>query len=61
MTSCSHLHASSPAAHAITAALSAAEAKCIAQGERWTPPRRRTYELLLQAGAPVKAYDLLSS
>ncbi len=60
MTTCSHVHASSPTAQAIATALSVAEAKCIAQGERWTPPRRRTYELLLQAGAPVKAYDLLS-
>lgn len=41
--------------------LRAAQAKCLAQGERWTPSRRRTYELLLQAGAPVKAYHLISS
>lgn len=32
-----------------------------AAGQRWTPSRRRTYELLLRAGAPVKAYDLISS
>lgn len=60
MTSCSHVDASSPPAQAVATALSAAEAKCIAQGERWTPSRRRTYELLLEAGTPVKAYDLLS-
>lgn len=24
-------------------------------------PRRRTYELLLEAGCPVKAYDLIST
>jgi Fur family transcriptional regulator, zinc uptake regulator len=61
MTTCSHVHNSSPPAQAVSTALSAAEAKCIAQGERWTPSRRRTYELLLEAGTPVKAYDLLSS
>lgn len=60
MTACSHVPAPTPPAAAIATALSAAEAKCIAQGERWTASRRRTYELLLEAGAPVKAYDLLS-
>jgi Fur family zinc uptake transcriptional regulator len=41
-------------------ALGAAEARCAAAGERLTPPRRRVLELLLQAGHPVKAYDLIA-
>lgn len=38
-----------------------AEAICQRRGEQWTAPRRRTYELLLKAGGPVKAYDLIST
>lgn len=41
-------------------ALSAAEARCTALGERMTPPRRRVLELLLAEGEPVKAYDLIA-
>jgi Fur family zinc uptake transcriptional regulator len=29
-------------------------------GQRWTQPRRRVLELLLKAGGPVKAYDLIA-
>ncbi|MEG1453646.1 Fur family transcriptional regulator, partial [Brevundimonas sp.] len=36
------------------------EASCVAQGERMTAPRRRVLELLLTAGGPVKAYDLIA-
>lgn len=61
MTVCSHRQPSNPPAHTIAVALSAAESRCISEGERWTRPRRRTYELLVRSGAPVKAYDLLSS
>lgn len=43
------------------AALMRAEARCLAAGERWTWPRRRTLELLLEAGRPMKAYDLVAS
>lgn len=32
----------------------------MADGERMTPPRRRVLELLLEAGEPVKAYDLIA-
>lgn len=42
------------------AALVRAEARCLAAGERWTAPRRRTFELLVEAGRPVKAYDLVA-
>lgn len=42
-----------------TQALAAAETLCADKGERLTPVRRRVLELLLEADAPVKAYDLL--
>ena len=35
-----------------------AEARCQADGERLTAPRRR--ELLIEAGEPMKAYDLIA-
>lgn len=41
------------------AALAAAEVRCRTAGEAWTPPRRRIYELLLAAGAPRTAYELM--
>lgn len=40
-------------------ALAEAQRRCAAAGETWTPPRHRTYELLLEADGPVKAYDLM--
>lgn len=39
--------------------LAAAEARCRAVGERWTSPRARALELLLEAGRPMGAYDLV--
>lgn len=30
-------------------------------GERWTHPRRRTYQMLAESGQPVKAYDLIAA
>lgn len=42
------------------AALVEAEAQCKARGQAWTAPRRKTYELLLAAGAPRTAYDLIA-
>lgn len=41
-------------------ALDAAEAACAAEGERMTAPRRRVLDLLLRAGEPMKAYDLIA-
>jgi len=41
------------------AAIAAAAARCEADGERMTGPRRRVLDLLLTAGEPVKAYDLI--
>jgi Fur family zinc uptake transcriptional regulator len=46
---------------ALSAGLRSAEARCEAMGQKLTPARRRVLELLLQAGQPVKAYDLISS
>jgi Fur family zinc uptake transcriptional regulator len=42
-------------------ALERARDRADAAGQRWTQPRERVYELLLQAGAPVKAYDLMDA
>jgi Fur family zinc uptake transcriptional regulator len=44
----------------IDRALSAAEARCVDQGERMTAPRRRVLEMLLESGEAVKAYDLIA-
>ncbi|WP_369058475.1 Fur family transcriptional regulator [Caulobacter sp. 73W] len=45
----------------LAAELSAAEARCGRADQRLTPPRRRVLELLLEAGQPVKAYDLIGA
>ncbi|MFN4288106.1 MAG: Fur family transcriptional regulator [Brevundimonas sp.] len=55
-----HDHSSGLSGTGLEDALSAAEARCAHSGERMTAPRRRVLELLLEAGAPVKAYDLIS-
>lgn len=44
----------------ISKALTKAETLCRNRGLSLTPMRRRVLELLMQAGGPVKAYDLLS-
>ncbi len=49
------------AGSALAAELEAAEARCVAADQRLTAPRRRVLELLLEAGQPVKAYDLIST
>ena len=46
---------------ALSHALDAASDRCLAAQERFTPPRRRALELLLQADAPLKAYDLIAA
>ena len=45
----------------LAAELAAADGRCIDAGQKLTPPRRRVLELLLGAGQPVKAYDLIAS
>ena len=58
---CGHAHPDSALKpDAVARALSAAESRCADGGERMTPPRRRVLELLLTAGEPVKAYDLIA-
>lgn len=46
---------------ALRHALGDAEARCQATQERLTAPRRRVLELLLEADAPRKAYDLIAA
>lgn len=45
----------------LNAALGQAEARCAKTQERLTAPRRRVLELLLEADAPLKAYDLIAA
>lgn len=49
------------ATDAVRAALVAAEARCLTAGERWTTPRARVLQLLLEAAGPVRAYELVSA
>ena len=59
-TSCTHNHEQPGLAGAgLKAELRAAEGRCTAERQRLTEPRRRALEMLLRAGQPVKAYDLL--
>lgn len=46
---------------ALRRALAAAERRCLATGERLTASRKRVLELLLEAGVPLKAYDLIAT
>jgi Fur family zinc uptake transcriptional regulator len=46
---------------ALRRALVSAEHRCIDTQERLTNPRRRVLELLLEADAPLKAYDLIAA
>lgn len=58
---CHHDHAThGRSAAAVRTAVTTAEARCRTDGERMTPPRRRVLELLLAAGEPMKAYDLIA-
>jgi Fur family zinc uptake transcriptional regulator len=59
---CEHEHdARGLAGPALSGALAAADQRCGVAGERLTAPRKRVLELLLQAGQPVKAYDLIAA
>ena len=58
---CGHHHADAPPGAAdVARAMRAADLRLTAEGERMTPPRMRVLELLLAAGEPVKAYDLIA-
>jgi len=52
-----HDHALKPADKA--ARLEEAQAMCVEAGERMTSSRLRTYELILDASGPIKAYDVI--
>jgi Fur family zinc uptake transcriptional regulator len=59
---CAHTHdAGGLTGAALGSRLSAAEALCARREQRLTPPRRRVLQLLLEAGQPVKAYDLMAA
>jgi Fur family zinc uptake transcriptional regulator len=61
-TSCGHDHAHEGLEGAALAGeLTDAERRCAAADQRLTQPRRRVLELLLKAGQPVKAYDLIAA
>ncbi len=58
---CGHHHADGPPEAAdVAQAMQAADLRLTAEGERMTAPRLRVLELLLAAGEPVKAYDLIA-
>src|SRR5689334_9926398 len=46
---------------ALRRALAVAEGRCEESQEKLTAPRRRVLELLLEADAPLKAYDLIAA
>jgi Fur family zinc uptake transcriptional regulator len=61
MNDCDHIHATTGLhGQGLASAMAEAERRCVAAGERLTAPRRRVLELLLEAGQPVKAYDLMA-
>jgi Fur family zinc uptake transcriptional regulator len=58
---CHHRHDDGPpSARAVSDALRSAKTRLTVEGERMTAARLRVLELLLAAGEPVKAYDLIA-
>lgn len=58
---CGHHHAERPPlASEVARAIAEVSGRLTAEGERMTPARLRVLELLLAAGEPVKAYDLIA-
>ncbi|MCU0754046.1 MAG: transcriptional repressor [Xanthomonadales bacterium] len=55
MSQCGHADHS----HSAEELLASAEAACALKGLRWTPLRRQVFALVVRAGRPVKAYELL--
>ena len=62
MSDCDHEHAGPNGlrGHGLEHALADADARCARTGQRMTQPRRRALEMLLEAGKPIKAYDLIA-
>jgi Fur family zinc uptake transcriptional regulator len=60
---CHHADGAHPGlrGEALQRALGSAEAHCLESQERLTPPRRRVLQMLLEADAPQKAYDLIAA
>lgn len=60
---CEHEHGAEQglAGGGLAQALERTDAQLLAKGERLTAPRRRVLELLLAAGRPMKAYDLIAA
>jgi Fur family transcriptional regulator, zinc uptake regulator len=60
---CDHADGAHPGLQgaALQRALATAESRCLDNQERLTAPRRRVLELLLEADAPLKAYDLIAA
>ena len=59
---CDHDHGdTAPPEHTVLAELDAAERRCEGAQEKLTTGRRRVLQLLLEAGKPVKAYDLIAA
>jgi Fur family zinc uptake transcriptional regulator len=59
--SCHHTHHDGPPdVGAVRLALGEVERRLADQGERMTTARSRVLELLLSAGEPMKAYDLIA-
>ena len=59
---CDHDHdAHGLTGDALSRGLAAAEARCETAGQRMTAPRKRVLQMLLEAGQPVKAYDLIAA
>ena len=56
---CSHPTPIRPRSDVVRSLLRRAVDRCAVEGQRWTPARKRVYELVLKAGAPVKAYDIM--
>ena len=57
---CAHDTPPKQSKRAVAAALRRAEARSLEAGARFTPLRKRVFELLVEAGGPVKAYDLIA-
>ena len=56
-----HRHPAGLSKTALNHQLATAELRCAEREQRLTAPRRRVLEMLLQAGQPVKAYDLIAA
>lgn len=54
-----HCHDHKPSRSELTERMALAQARIEAAGERMTAPRQRTFEMVLEASGPIKAYELI--